>query len=425
MESRIWLIGIILGVPLIGLAVAEGIQAYYGALSDVRLLSKAAITAGASGLFLLLIIKVAGALAQTNRWLLLCVFKPGLYLTAIAIIALVLIHAVVAMAAIFYAEVALNLRIHIGVIFAIGLSALGGVIVIAQNVFSFLRKAETAVIGSAVSRNGAPDLWRRVEGIADRIGALYPENIVIGLDPNFFVTEAKVRCLTGSYNGRTLYCSLPLMRILNLQELDAVMGHELGHFKGLDTRFSRHFFPIYRGVANSIAQLQETGGEGYGTVALLPAVAVFGVFLESFSIAESRISRDRELVADKEGAGASDRQAMASALVKVHAYSGLWEHLKQAAGKAVQKGNVYVNLSRTYAEAVAKIAKADIFEGLADTRLSHPTDSHPPLGTRLQSLATSIVAVSNKALNVNPTQAAIELVPEAEKIEEGISSTIN
>lgn len=58
-------------------------------------------------------------------------------------------------------------------------------IVIAQNVFTVLRKAEIIVIGSAVSRNGAPDLWHQVEGIADRIGALYPENIVVGLDPNF------------------------------------------------------------------------------------------------------------------------------------------------------------------------------------------------------------------------------------------------
>src|SRR5262249_10121422 len=148
--------------------------------------------------------------------------------------------------------------------------------------------------------------------------------------------------------------------------------------------------------------------------ALLPAIAVFGFFLESFSIAERRISRDRELAADKDGAAASDSEIMAVALVKIHAYSGLWEHLKQAARTALEKDNVYVNLSKTYADAVAKIAKADIFEGLAGTHLIHPTDSHPPLGIRLQSLATSIDAISNNALNVNPAQPAIELVSEAD-----------
>jgi Zn-dependent protease with chaperone function len=423
MGSRTRLMGIILGVPLIGLTVAEVIQAYYGPLGDVRLLSKAAVAAGVFGVFVLLVIKIAGTLAQANRWLLLCIFKPGLYLTAIAIVALVLIHAALAMATIFYAEVALNLRIHIGVILAIGLGALGGVIIIPQNVFAVLRKAETLVIGRAVSRNGTPDLWRRVEGIADCIGALYPENIVIGLDPNFFVTEANVKCLSGSYNGRTLYCSLPLMRILSLQELDAVVGHELGHFKGLDTRFSHHFFPIYRGVANSIAQLQETGGEGYGSAALLPAIAVFGFFLESFSIAESRISRDRELLADKQGAAASDSEIMASALVKVHAFSGLWGYIEQAAERALKNRNLYVNMSKTYAEVVANNAKPELLTGLADTHLSHRTDSHPPLDIRLRSLATSIDKISMRALTVYPTKAAIELVSEAEEAEERISST--
>ena len=98
--------------------------------------------------------------------------------------------------------------------------------------------------------------------------------MVVGLDPNFFVTEARVRCLNGTLSGRTLYCSLPLARILSRAEFDAVIGHELGHFRGQDTQFSQRFYPIYRGTADSLRALGNIGVGGAGLLPLLPAVGV-------------------------------------------------------------------------------------------------------------------------------------------------------
>ncbi len=461
MVSRAWLFGLILGVPLIGVAVSEGIQAYFNSqlrsalqeqfvdadrdaisgatvdrlcedrsteLRDVcstndnlNLMSSAAVGAGMIGILLLLGIRLAGWAARANRRLLLWVFRPGLYFTALTLIGLVLVHAGVAMAAIYYGESALIGRIHVFVIGAIGLGAAFGVLAIARNAFALVRKAEVIVVGKTVSQSEAPELWMRVEGLANRLGALHPENIVLGLDPNFFVTEATVVCLSGNYSGRTLYCSLPLMRILSSSELDTVIGHELGHYKGLDTKFSQEFFPIYRGTSNSIAALQQTGGESSGVIALLPAIAVLSYFLESFSLAESRISRERELAADMEGASAKDSRIMATALVKVHAFSGFWEGLRHAAVEGLREGKAFVNASKTYAEAIAGHATPDAVEGLAETRLSHPTDSHPPLGVRLKALTCSIADVVDDALNINPDQPAIHLIPAAEATEEEIS----
>jgi Zn-dependent protease with chaperone function len=459
MVGRMWLFGLILAVPLIGLAVSEGIQAYFNSevrsvlrtqnpnsegISEVtldrlcesrdfrlnqicstnanlNLMSAGAVGAVVAGSALLLVIWLAGRAARNRRRLLLYLFKPGLYITALTLIALVLVHAAVAIGAIYYGESALIGRIHIGIIAAIGLGALGGVVVIARNVFSLVRKAQTLVIGVSLSRGEAPQLWNRVEQIAERLGALRPQNIVVGLDPNFFVTEATVICLRGTLSGRTLYCSLPLSRILSSGEFSAVIGHELGHFKGLDTKFSESFYPIYRGTASSIASLQETGGEGSTSIALLPAIAILGYFLECFSVAESRISRDRELAADQAGASLTDPGTMASALVKVHAFSGLWGGLQSAAAEALQEGKAFVNASKTYAEAVASTAELAALEGIAETRLSHPTDSHPPLGVRLGSLDVTLNQVSAASLAVSPADAAIDLIPEFEKREEEIS----
>jgi Zn-dependent protease with chaperone function len=463
MLNRIRLVLVILTIPVIALGVAWGIQARYNseiraylrsqypnadqaAIAQITLdelcenpqtnlrdicrtnakfnwLITAAVSAGFIGLALLLAIGFAGRIAHNRRNLLLYLFKPGLYLTAVTLVALTVVHAALAMSAIYYGESALIGRIHIGIIAIIALGALGGVIVIARNVFSLVKKAHVFVIGANLSRAEAPQLWNHVEQIADRLGALHPEAIVVGLEPNFFVTEADVVCLSGNLSGRTLYCSLPLCRILSKNEFSAVIGHELGHFQGLDTKFSESFYPIHRGTALAIASLQQTGGEGWASIALLPAIAIFSYFFECFSVAESRISRDRELAADQSGASLNDSATMASALVKVHAFSGLWDNLKTAAEAAVQDRKAFANVSKAFAEAAANSAKPELLVGLAATKLSHPTDSHPPLGVRLESLAITLDHVSGASLAINPADAAINLIPEPEKREEEISRT--
>jgi len=456
-----WLFGLLLAVPLIGFGVAEAIRTHFSselrsvlqkqypsatqeqlaqitvdrvcedatvALQDfcrnnsnLNLLSRAAVGAGAVGLALLLFIRLAGTVAKSSRVLLLVLFRPGLYLTAVVLIGLILIHAAVAMGAIYYGESALVGRIHVGIIAAIGLGALAGVAAMARSTFSLVRKAETFVVGKAVSREDEPQLWNEVEGTAQKLAALRPEHIVVGLDPNFFVTEADVICLTGRLGGRTLYCSLPLCRILSRREFTSVVGHELGHFKGQDTRFSERFYPIYRGTVSSLDALQAAGGDGSGSVALLPAIAVLSYFLESFSMAEKRLSRHRELAADETASSITGPHVIATALVKLHAFSGIWTGLQEAAVSALRERKVFVNASKAYADAVRQSAVPDALSGIADIHLTHPTDSHPPLSARLESLRVRLNDVASEALSVTPAEAAITLLSGAEKLEEEVS----
>lgn len=461
MVSRVWLFGLLLIIPLIGFGVAQAIQAHFNSElrsvlrqqypeagedrlaqftidrlceesdtevrdlcetnSNLNLISRSALGAGAVGLCLVLLIRISGGLARNSRSLLVALFKPGLYLTVLVLIGLILVHAAIAMAVIYYGESALINRIHIGIMGAIGLGAGVGVLAMARRAFSLVRKAQTLVAGHALSRDEAPRLWQQVDDTADRLAALRPQHLVVGLDPNFFVTEADVICLSGTMTGRTLYCSLPLCRILSTGELTSVLGHELGHFKGMDTKFSERFYPIYRGTASSLASLQAAGGEGFGAIALLPAVAVLSYFLESFAVAESRLSRERELAADKAGAAVTEPKIIATALVKIHAFTGLWSRLEQAAANALQEGKVFVNASKVYADVCSENAVPATLQGIADTHMSHPTDSHPPLSIRLEALQVSISEVSGDALAVPPTEAAISFIPRFEEKEEEIS----
>jgi len=461
MLNRRWLFVLILAVPVVGFGVAEAIKVHFNLelrsvlhrqypnadphkLSEVtvdrlcetpdqalhnlcmtntilNLMRGGAVGAAIAGLGLLVLIWFAGRLARRDRNLLLILFRPGLYVTAVVLTGLVLVDAAVAIGAIYYGESALLERVHMGIIAAIGVGALVGVTTMARNAFSLVKDAQTVVLGKHVEREEAPQLWGLVEETAERMGALRPEHVVVGLDPNFFVTEATVTCLDGSLSGRTLYCSLPLCRILSVGELTSVIGHELGHFKGLDTKFSVHFYPIYRGTMSSIVALRSAGGRGSSSIALLPAIAVLSYFLECFAMAESALSRERELAADQEGAAVTDAATSASALVKVHAFAGIWEELRGTLGDSLKEGKVIMNASQSYADAVARSAGPRVLEGIADRHLSHPTDTHPPLSVRLQSLGKSLEEVSVAALAVRPKEAGIALISEFEQKEKEVS----
>ena len=87
----------------------------------------------------------------------------------------------------------------------------------------------------------------------------------------------------------------------------------------------------------------------------------------------------------------------------------------------VRVGDLY--RSEHFREARQLLAKAgeDALKGLAEVNLTHPTDSHPPLGLRLKSLGTDLERVSRAALQTTPDDAAIHLIKEPEKIEEEIN----
>ena len=153
MKRKLWLFGLVLGIPIIAFAVAGGIQTHFnselraairqhhpdadpekiarftvdllckdperstsklcGTNANLNLMRKAALGSAGAGLALLLVIYLGGVSARNSRKLLLFLFKPGLHLTAFMLIILILVDAALAMVAIYYGESALIGRIHV------------------------------------------------------------------------------------------------------------------------------------------------------------------------------------------------------------------------------------------------------------------------------------------------------------------------
>lgn len=386
----------------------------------VQTMLRASIVAIVVGVGLVAGIYLMGRMSRGSRDRLVLVFKPGLYLTLITLVFLALLHSGLFLGAITLSEIATIghvIGVSMFLIMAVGLGAAVCVIFLVRAILLMLRIPPTIVAGRTVSEQRGPFLWKYIRDLASTAKALPPQSIVVGFDSNFFVIDSKVKCFNGLIKGRTLYLSLPLCRILTEPELRAIVGHELGHFKGNDTNFSRRFAPIYRGAIEALATLQRSRSASLSSVGMMPAISVLSYFFESFATAKNEIGRDRELAADAIGAALSTREAMAAALVKVHAFGDLWESALQRMRDWLNQQKTVTNVSSIFGDYVAENCDASRLLGLDEECLAHPMDTHPPLKARLEALGVAMASVQSAALMTSPERPAVHLIDRHQEIE--------
>lgn len=376
------------------------------------------------GLLLLVSIYLMRRSVSHDRQRLLSSFVPGLYWVFGGLIILTALHGALIAGSFVLGIIATLGRPSVYETFvAIGvlMVTVFALIVLIGGMLSTITKVKTNVVGKRLTQEGSPRLWNHVNSLAAKLNALAPDNLIVGLEPSFFVTEAAVKRAGGYFQGRTLYLSLPLCRILSAEELRAVIGHELGHFRGADTLFSQKFYPIYRSVTTAILALERNQCGGLKGLVLLPAAAILNLYMDAFARPEAEISRERELLADQAGAEASSSQALASALVKLHAFDYYYLSTRDRLLESLRAGKKAENLSLMFGDHVKADATATHFVGLDEEKLAHPTDSHPPLGVRLESLGWSVHAVEAAALDVAPQSKAIELIDDYLTIEKELT----
>jgi Zn-dependent protease with chaperone function len=400
----------------------HAIPALCGVVSQLEFVWYASLFSIVVPLVLIFGIGFAARRAYGNRALLFAVFVPGFYLTAALVVVLVALHTAIALWSIWLISSLRSGLLPLGWMFMLAIGGIIGVVAIVRSVIEILAGAIADAPGVPITPEQSPRLWALVNDVAARMNALPPQHIVVGTDPRFFVIDARVRTLTGAMlTGRTLYCSLAMSRILTVDELQGIIGHELAHFAGEDTKFSVRFYPIYHGIGASLHRLRSEGGLGFfSQVARWPARVIFSWFLAAFMFAEREDSRTRELMADQAGARVTSAESFATALVKVHAFDVCARDDEEAV-EALQAGEVMPNESLLFATRAVQNAAPDILEELGDTHTAHPIDDHPPLAQRLAALGITLEQVSNDALQVNPESSAIQLITDHEPLELAIT----
>jgi len=270
----------------------------------------------------------------------------------------------------------------IKLIAVVGLLALGAAFVLVKAIFT--RPNDTlAVEGAPLVRAKSPSLWARIEGLCKRIGTTPPDHIVGGIDDNFFVTEHPVHLASSTLKGRTLFVSLSLLKRLDKAEADAVLAHEMAHFSGGDTRFSKKLSPLLSRYQTYMAALYAG--------ALSRPIYYFMLFYRSLlQLSIGRDSRSRELRADRIAAKVTSPELIANALFKVAAYSSYRARVEQGLF-AGTRAHANLDISERVAVGFTDYARGPrLGEDLGARAFPHPFDSHPPLAERLHALRIKV-----------------------------------
>jgi Zn-dependent protease with chaperone function/uncharacterized tellurite resistance protein B-like protein len=292
--------------------------------------------------------------------------------------------------------------------------------------FSFGKNLETHVVGTPLRQEDEPGLFAFVGNLASTLGAKSPDNIVVGLEPTFYVTSCDIHLIGQDrrLTGETLYLSAPLCRLMRLGEVSAIIGHELGHFRGDDTVYSLRFAPVYAGLGNAIGAVAE-GGNGLMQLARLPAISMLSFMYDVFARNQAEISRLRELVADKAGISASSPMDLSTSLVKVTLYSGLWQAALEHNAARLSQGKFTRNLSHVF-QGFARYdveheSLEEIMTSVLDQQIVHPTDTHPTLAVRMANAGVRPEQIDKAALLV-PEDSAVNMIKGHTAIEEDLTA---
>ncbi len=283
-----------------------------------------------------------------------------------------------------YWVTALFMHVYIlKLIFLIGGVAVFGAWVALRGIFQRVRLND-AVEGELISEQASPALFARLRELASRVGTQAPAAVVGGLDDNFFVTEAGLTVAGRRVDGRALFVSLPLLRVLSASEADAVLAHELAHFRAGDTASGARLGPL---LVRADLYLAALGSN----VFTRPAFFVMQLFRTVFDVAAQRQKRGRELEADRVAAQLTSADDLARSLLKIVAYSShrqsteqrLFEHAEKHEGLLSLRARIAAGLS-------AHVATAHFREVVAQGEVPHPFDSHPPLVERLKNVGSRL-----------------------------------
>jgi Zn-dependent protease with chaperone function len=163
----------------------------------------------------------------------------------------------------------------------------------------------------------APELAEDIERL--RLAAGAPELDEVIIDSDFNAGAASVPRLLGLAGHRhCLVIGLPLMRVLDRDELAAVIAHEFGHFSHGHGRFSGW---IYR-VRLSWFRLAHALAQG-GSAMSRPMLLFFRWYAPYFSAYSFVLAREDEYQADAVSARLVGGEARVSALLRV-AHAAQW-----------------------------------------------------------------------------------------------------
>ncbi|MEV0380265.1 M48 family metallopeptidase [Nonomuraea sp. NPDC050643] len=231
--------------------------------------------------------------------------------------------------------------------------------------------------GVPVGREHEPMLWQTVEELAQRVRTAPPDEIRLVAEVNAAVSE-DTRFLGLKATRRRMFIGLPLLQTLTVDEMRAVLGHELGHYSGAHTRLGA---PVYRGRVSLIATVQGLRNHPF-------IQRLFTWYAKLYLRVSQGVSRKQELEADQFAVAIGGRQAMGGALRKIHSTALGWElyvnnYLSLTGVGGARPATVFGGFHALMSDPERQAELAKLGEQPEEVS---PYDSHPSLAERLAAI---------------------------------------
>ncbi|MGJ7603972.1 M48 family metallopeptidase [Variovorax sp. LT1R20] len=340
---------------------------------------RAAIWTLVLGAALLAAALVLGALAFANRGLRYASFVAGWRLMTVSSAIEVVLQSAMLVWLSFWLTAFFWHSYYVKLIAIAGIAAAAAVFYAVYTLFKKLPSVN-AIDGELIAQADAPRLWERIRQLAGRVKTAPPDQIVAGIDTNFFVTEAPIEVGGRTLNGRTLFVSIPLLRVLDQSEADAVLAHELAHLGGGDTRSSAALGPKLRQFDQYTWKMRSGG-------LTIVAHYLLRLYRMIFEFALARDSREREYKADRVSASLTAPSAIVQSLIKISAYASYRNDVEQKLFAQNRQHDGALGIARFVADGLPPYASSEAFiETMKTADVPHPYDSHPPLLERMRNV---------------------------------------
>jgi len=376
--------------------------------------------------------------------------RPGMRASTRAVVAVTLLASFYLLAAaivlgLLTVDVALPValgKVSPGVLKVWAATALVGYPVV-RVVFLTRRPRERDVEGLPLTRAEQPELWARVDRLAERTGVRGPSEML--LTPAVTAVVYEDTSLLGLFPGRRrLVIGLPLLIGLTEAELDAILAHEFGHYRNQDFPFGRITGAGHTAIEHTVATLHRradthrdtqeaklrakaerrlargrapSGEEPTGGVDR-PLAWLFTRYGRLYARISHAVRRSQESAADHTAAQVAGRDATAAALRKLpmldtanDLYLERYALMGLADGLLPAPGQLYGGLARMLTDPANQDDLHALRRDLPDDE-PDPYASHPPIKHRV----AAVEALPDDGRSTEHSRPALTLLRDADRV---------
>lgn len=374
-------------------------------------------------IFLLCSFTVLSSIIGQNRVKITKVFPPLVSITVIFLIIQVIVQSAILLYGIYRLQAYAFGEVYapvIGIVVIITLLAGNSLI---TTLFQLLKKQTQYISGLHLIKSEHPKLFNIVRELATDLRVEEPKNIVLGLDQPFYITHANIELKTSkcTLNGCTLFLSLPLMQTLTIDEMKAIISHELSHFQCEYDSFFSKFSLVHSSLIHSVNAMNVKSLDGLTT---LPAFYVFSYLLDVFQVNVDAVGHELEFKVDNATTKVVDAKILINALLKNGVYYKAWAKLEHKMLERMEDGKETRNMPKIFSHFVQLVTAdnelSQVIESIAAEPILHPHNSHPATIERIENLGIKINDIQRDVLKI-PEKSAVSIFGNLDSVEEDLT----